>query len=1097
MKRDDESERELLRIAEDLADGRPIDWDARTDPALAADLEGLRDIQAVASALRSEPTGTGPVPEGRAPGSRLGRYAIEREAGRGGMGVVYLARDPVLDRFVALKVLPLDPADSPGTIRRFTREAKLLASLNHPNVATIHGLEEGDGFRFLVLEWVRGETLAARLRRGALPWREAIDVCAQIARGVVAAHEDGVIHRDLKPGNVMITADGRVKVLDFGLARRDAPADTGSAPRAAPGGPAPTSSRSDVAVQGTWGYVSPECLTREEDHRADVFAFGCILFECLAGSPAFPGDTVDEVRHALLHREPDEARLPADLPASIRRLIASCLVKDPGRRLGAMAEALRVIEAVPGTRAAAAAVRGDSRKPVPYRLPEEADAFVGRESELGELSARFRGGGRLLTLHGAGGLGKTRLALRYGWRSLEEWPGGVWFCDLTEARTVAGVAAAVAQALGVGLGGRDPVEQVGHGIASRGRCLLILDNFEQVVRDAGATVARWLARAPDARFVVTSRERLGLPGEDVQPVEPLGSEPGVELFLERARVHRPGFEATGVEAEAVREVVRLADGMPLAIELAAARIRVMSPVEIVSRMAERFRLLAGSGGGRHGTIRAAIDGSWDLLAPWERAAFAQCAVFEGGFTLAAAEAVVDLRGWAQAPWMPDVVQSLVDRSVLRAWLPEGGGGGTGMRFGMFVSLQEYAREKLETEAASARAAEERHGAWYAAFGSEERIAALTRRGGPERRRSLARELDNLMAACHRAVSRGDGGTAAATCVAAWEVLQLSGPFAAGANLARAVLAAVRDDRDRRRVLTTLGFAEWRSGQVAEGGAHLEAALALARGNGDRRAEGTVLGFLGALDGEQGRIDEGRARLAAALAIHRAVGNRPREGIEIARLGILDHEQGRDEDARANTEAALLIAREVGDRTFEGQALGHLGILHRDHGRPEEARAHYEAALAIAREVGNRRHEGILLFNLAGLDRDQGRDAEARERFGAALGIVREVGDRGFEGHALGSLGVLNLDQGRWDVARTQIEAALAIEREVGDRKFEGFLLGALGRLHLEQGRLDEADDALRRGEGILRGIGDARETERLLRVRAELDRRTGPPPPAD
>src|SRR5262249_3910808 len=157
---------------------------------------------------------------------------IEREAGRGGMGIVYLARDPVLDRPVALKLLPPELARAPQRLERFTREAQLLASLNHPNVATIYGLgEDARRLRFLALEWVAGESLAARLTRGALAWREALELCAQIARGLAAAHEGGVIHRDLKPGNVMITPQGRVKVLDFGLARR------GMAPGDLPAGP--------------------------------------------------------------------------------------------------------------------------------------------------------------------------------------------------------------------------------------------------------------------------------------------------------------------------------------------------------------------------------------------------------------------------------------------------------------------------------------------------------------------------------------------------------------------------------------------------------------------------------------------------------------------------------------------------------------------------------------------------------------------------------------------------------------------------------------------------------------------------------------------
>jgi predicted ATPase len=1088
----DRSEEELLRLAQDLDEGRPVDWDRHsTDPAMLAGIEGLRDIEKVTAALGREPEPLDTSGQARAwldPGSVLGRYPIEREAGRGGMGVVYLARDQVLDRPVALKLLPLDVARSPARLERFTREAKLLASLNHANVATIYGLEEdARGLRFLALEWVAGETLAARLGRGPLPWREALEVCGQIARGLAAAHEGGVIHRDLKPGNVMITPRGQVKVLDFGLARR------GVAPGDLPAGP------SEPTVKGTWGYVSPECLTREEDHRADVFAFGCVLYECLAGAPAFPGETVDEIREALLRREPDMGRLPGDVPPMIRRLIASSLTKDPDRRLGSMGEALRSIEAALGRRAAPP-TPSEAARAVPHRLPEESDAFVGRERELGDLAATLRRGARLVTLQGPGGMGKTRLAIRHAWHSLEEWPGGAWFCDLTEAQSPDGIVAAVARGLGLQLGQANPVAQIGYVIAGRGRCLLILDNFDQVVGHAPATVAPWLAASTDARLLVTSRESLGLPEEVVKVIDPLDSEPGIELFVERARTHRTGFMPEGVEADSVREIVRLVEGLPLAIELAAARIRMMSPAQIVERMRERFRLLAGSGGGRHATMRAAIDGSWELLDPWEQAAFAQCAVFEGGFTLAAAEAVLDLKRWNEAPWIPDVVQSLVDRSLLRTWLPERDGDATEpeARFGMFASLQEYAREKLAREDMSPeagngalRAAEERHGSWYARRGSEEEIAALNQRGGRERWRALGRDLDNLVAACRRAAARGDGATAAATCAAAWEVFQLRGPFSAGMELGREVLAAGLEDRDRRRVLTVLGLAEWRSGQVSEGLAHLEAALSLHQKEGDRRAEGAVLGFLGALQNELFQLEDSRARLEAALAIHREVGDRRREGIEMARLAILDQQQGLEEEARARMEAALVIAREVGDRIFEAQLLGHLGGLHRDRGSLEESRAHYELALAIAREVGNRRHEGIMLLCLGIQDQEQGRSEDSLAHGEAALVILREVGDRSFEANALTTLGSLQLDQGRFEDARSKIAAALTIKREVGDRLMEGFLLGEMGRLQLAQGRIEEARPLLIQGEVVLRDIGDRLDLAKLLCLRVELERRAG------
>ena len=361
---------------------------------------------------------------------------------------------------------------------------------------------------------------------------------------------------------------------------------------------------------------------------------------------------------------------------------------------------------------------GDLWRPlreVRHNLPAERDAFIGRTAELHALAQRLDAGARLLTVIGPGGTGKTRFVRRYGWAWLGDWPGGVCFCDLSEARSLDGVLRAVAVALDVPLGKDDPVVQLGHAIAGRGRCLVILDNFEQVLVHAAATVGRWLDRAADAAFVVTSRERLHLTGEEVFPVEPLPLEQeAIELFSARARAQRPDFVLDATNRAAVAEVVRLLDGLPLAIELAAARVRVLSPAQLVERMRNRFALLAGVRGAaaRQATLRAAIDWSWDLLTPWEQAALAQCSVFEGGFTLDAAEAVFELSAWPEAPAAMDAVQALVDKSLLRTWNRADAGRYDleEPHFGMYLSIHEYAAEKLKASRPGALGlAEERHG----------------------------------------------------------------------------------------------------------------------------------------------------------------------------------------------------------------------------------------------------------------------------------------------------------------------------------------------------------------------------------------------------
>ena len=319
---------------------------------------------------------------------------------------------------------------------------------------------------------------------------------------------------------------------------------------------------------------------------------------------------------------------------------------------------------------------GDLWRPVRevrHNLPVERDAFVGRTAELRSLATRLEAGARLLTVLGPGGTGKTRFVRRYGLTWLGDWPGGVYFCDLSEARSLDGIYFAVASALDVPLGKDDPAVQLGHAITGRGRCLIILDNFEQVLEHAPATLGRWLDRAADAAFVVTSRERLHLPGEEILPIEPLAlDKEAIDLFAARARAQKPDFVIGDANRAAVAEVVRLLDGLPLAIELAAARVRVLSPAQLVERMRDRFqsayRRLAAQQRVRPRS-ELLSTGRGTCSRPGSRRRSPSAAVFEGGFTLEAAEAVLDLSPWPGAPPAIDAVQALVDKSLLRTWIP--------------------------------------------------------------------------------------------------------------------------------------------------------------------------------------------------------------------------------------------------------------------------------------------------------------------------------------------------------------------------------------------------------------------------------------------
>ncbi|MEZ4647788.1 MAG: tetratricopeptide repeat protein [Candidatus Eisenbacteria bacterium] len=1064
------------------------------------------------------------------------RFRIDAYLAEGGMGQVYRAHDLELDVPLALKTIHPRTASNAAFLRLFKQEVLLARSISHPNVCRIFDLwrDESSGVWFLTMEFLAGGTLAKQIREtGALSTGASLPLARQMAEALDAAHRAGIVHRDFKSPNVMVVTHdggGRAVITDFGLAVTVEAGETArtSASR--------NSSPGSGAIVGTPAYMSPEQVSGGSVGPAsDLYALGVVLFEMCTGRLPFQGKSAFETARAHVELTPPDPRtLATTIDETWGAAILRLLAKLPAERFATGHDAILALEG-----------RSEEGRAVPHSLPAERDAFVGRSDELRSIDEHFSprdadgsadagtgavsdaGGAappsRLLTLLGTGGTGKTRLAQKYGWDSLLRWPGGVWFCEVSEARTEVGVARAVAASLNVPLGRQDPIPQLGNAIAGRGRCLLILDNFEQVVDTAGATVGRWLAQAPDARFLVTSQRRLQLAGETVHELAPLDPMTrGVELFEVRAWGHRPGFMVDPSNQKQIQEIVRRLDGLPLAIEMAASRLRGMNPAQLEAGLADRFRILAGAKEGRHATMQATLDWSWDLLSPLEQSVVTQLSVFEGGFDLEAAEAVAELptgadsdsasdsdsnfnansnsvsdsapdsdtnansgsssnaNSHADAVLVLDVLQSLVDKSWLRTKAVLGA-----PRFEMYATVQEYASAKLAARSNGAGApdservpgtevseVEIRHGARYARMGTADAIESLSLHGGARKQTALNLELDNCVAACRRALARDDESAAVGTYLAAASVLRNTGPFHLSLELGRRVLSATQDPDRRARVLTALATICLYCGEMEEARDHFDAALAIHRTQGDRHHEGRVIGNLATLLRVQSQLDDARRLYEESLAIHREIGDRHGEAIVLANLGNFENEQGRTDTALEFYSTALAINREIGDRVAEAMALNNLGLVHQSEGRLEMSREYYEEALAIHREVGNRRSEALVLGNLANLYTDQGDLETGEESYEAALSIYRDLGERASLAVVRGNLGLLYADHGRPDAALEQYEAALAIHRAVSNRRFEGIVLGFLGALHLSEERFDLARACLESALEIHREIGN-------------------------
>ncbi|MBS1176454.1 MAG: hypothetical protein H6R06_866 [Proteobacteria bacterium] len=706
---------------------------------------------------------------------------------------------------------------------------------------------------------------------------------------------------------------------------------------------------------------------------------------------------------------------------------------------------------------------------VRHSLPAQRDAFVGRHDALAALARRLDDGARLVSVLGIGGSGKTRLAVRFGWIWLGDFPGGIWFCDLSAARDIDGIVQAVAQGLDAELGAGDPVQQLGHAIAGRGNCLVILDNFEQVVRLAGETIGRWLDRAQQARFVVTTREVLGLPGEDALALAPLSPQESRVLFERRAASARLNYASCADDAAAIPSLVGLLDGLPLAIELAAARVRAMSTRELLARMDRRLSMLAARGGrhDRQATLRATFDWSWDLLSDIERSALAQLSVFEGGFTIDAAEFVLELPASDGRALTLDVLQALVDKSLVQRV--------AAARYSLLVSVQEYAAERmreLANDHSGVAAVELRHAEYYG-----------SRDGNVVQARA---EIENCMAALRRVEATGDAGMVVNLLERSWAGLQQRGPFRVAAELARKILKFSRGDTAQRaRVSWIAGDALQHCGRGNEAYEHLETAAALFAASGDKAGQARALRKLGDLDITLGRAAQARERLEAALVAAREIGLGDLEVDVLTSMGSLAEAEGRPDDAQCLTRAAIDRAVSIGDRWREGAAYGNLAVLCAQAGRMNEALQHHSAALSAADATDDRSLQGNTLVNMGMLQQLLGDNAAAQSSLERALAVVRDCGNALAEAVALCNLGIVYENTDRRSIARSHYEAAVALARVLENRYLEGQFLGYLGRLHARERRHTEAAGCLDTGQALLEAALDRVGLAILMCSRAE------------
>ena len=931
-------------------------------------------------------------------GSRLGAYEILERLGAGGMGEVYRARDTRLGREVAIKTISRRHHSQAEALTRFETEARSASALNHPNIVTIYELGCVDSTHFIAMELVRGETVRGLLAFGPIPFRKAISIGAQVADALARAHEIGIVHRDLKPDNLMVSVDGAAKVLDFGLAKLllvEHPAD----------GDVSTSVSRDGVVMGTLGYMSPEQANGAKlDFRSDQFSFGSVLYEMVTGVPAFQKQTPAETMAAILRDEPERvgSRM-LQAPAPFVWIVERCLAKDPNQRYASTQDLARDLAAVRDRLADAATYYVKAR---PSNLPVPRTAFIGREHEGVALRQLLdREDVRLVTLTGPGGIGKTRLALQVAGEIAQRFPAGVAFVSLSVVREPGLIASTIAQAVGVReTGNQSAQESVKEYLGGLDQpMLLLLDNFEHLV-SAALVISDLLSVGPKLKAIVTSQSPLHVYGEHEFPVPPLllpdakclppldalSRLPAIALFVERARAVKHDFALTSENAPAVAAVCARLDGLPLAIELAAARIKLLSPSAMLARLESCLSLLTGGARDlptRQQTLRGTVDWSYGLLKAAEQTLFRRISVFLGGCTLEAVEAVCDTAGDLGLDVF-EGMSSMVDKSLVQQ--VEDGAGET--RFIMLSTIREYALERLagSNDVATTRRS---HAAYYLVLAEE---GALEAGAHPEWLDRFEVEHDNFRVALDYLVKTEDADWGLRLSTALFHFWETREHLAEGrARIARvlALEGAAARPKLRSRLLFAAAVLSGEQGDYASAQQLFEDSLETCLELNDNRGVAVALNALAVNARDRGDLPTASLLFERCVAIWRDEGDPADVARALSNLANVSRLQNNPEHACELYGECLALFRQVGDVAGIAWTLNYQGDVARESNDLTAARSFYEQSLAAFSLSRDGWGIASALSDLASLSWDQGDNDEARRLYGESIQMFQNLGHK--------------------------------------------------------------------------------------------------------
>lgn len=1015
------------------------------------------------------------------------RYRLDRELGQGGMGTVYEGYDQLLDRVVAIKVLSTRSLGTEGK-NRLLNEARAVAQLNHPNIVSIFDAGEDNDLPYVVMEYMHGQSLH---EAPPATMEEILRVTVQICDALEEAHIHGIVHRDLKPENVIMTEGGLAKLTDFGLARS-------------------LSSRmsQEGALTGTVFYISPEqALGRPLDGRTDLYALGVMLYEFATGQLPFSADDPLAVIALHIHEDPRRpSELVQDLSPVFEEVILKLLSKNADDRFATAGELKTVLEELLENRGTLPSGRQK------HNLPLDLTRFIGRGKEIAEVR-RLVGQHRLVTLTGVGGTGKTRLSLQAAREMTEEFPHGVWVVELSTIFEKEQVVRALAEVLDVREKTNKPLMETILEFLRLRQILIIMDNCEHLISTCAGLIEHLLTACPGLKFIVTSREALGLPGEmsfhvpslklpdleNMPRLEEVWEVESMQLFLDRAISVKPDFSPGEEDARAVARICSRLDGIPLAIELAAARVRALPVGEISSRLSDRFRLLTGgirSSIPRQQTLQALIDWSFDLLTDQEKILLRRMAVFTGGCTMEAAESVCGGNGIDQIDIL-DLMTRLVDKSLVNFENQNGSA-----RYDMLETIRQYAREKL-IQAGEIEDLRRKHLQYFAAYAARVAPELWYAMQVPWMDR-LEEEHDNLRGALEWSLCEECGRDLLVlgiqTAVSLWAFWMVRGHWSEAWNWSRKLLETAAQ-RDLEQTSTTeltfvAGFIIKALGDVLKARELFDQAARQARAQQDLRSHAFALLGLGEVAANQHNLQEASRYLEQSLVIFKGLDDKVgllmayaarggvaadarefdiargffNENLRISReighqlgvagtllaLGQIETHYGDKKKGRQYIEESLAIYRISKDKSGIAGALSAIGLSELYAEEMESSRGHYEQALSITRELRSGPGIGTALIALGEIARSQSDYAAARDYYEEALHLNENLGQMGIVNIVAHNLGYVAKQQGDLDKALEFFRKSLDMSEERGQDRLVNFSLSGIASVMVEKGEMQTA-----------------------------------------